>query len=85
MFVVLPGVDSGPAQLGAPSSMATAEGTAGKSYTEALFSGIPPGVSDDHLINYLEIHVADCAVKDVQRGTKAGAVVVVFEEPVGQF
>ena len=63
---------------------AAAEGSPDKRYTEALFTGVPPDVTEDHLTNFLECSF-NCDVKDVLHGTRSGAVVVAFGEPVGKF
>ena len=63
---------------------AAAEGSPDKRYTEALFTGVPPDVSRDHLLEFLECYI-DSDVKDVQHGTRSDAVVVAFDDPVGKF
>ncbi|XP_070212616.1 uncharacterized protein [Littorina saxatilis] len=70
------------ATSGAQSAPVTTRATSSHVCLEALVSGIPPTVTDDHLTNLLECATDDCEVKHVRRGTKEGVAVVVFEKHV---
>ena len=53
-----------------------------KTCTKVVLSDVPPEVSTDHLVNFLEcLESINCSVQDVQQGERS--VVVAFDEPVG--
>ena len=62
--------------------MTAPEGAPDQPCTKVVLSGVPPDVTTDHLVNFLEcLESTNCCVKDVQQGKRS--VVVTFDEPVG--
>ena len=62
--------------------MTAPEGAPDKPCTKVVLPDVPPDVTTDHLVNFLEcLESINCSVKDIQRGKRS--VVVAFDEPVG--